>query len=127
MGDQFRLGLADASEFFAQGFGDVPMQDLLRLQQAFIGRFDERVLEAVARFGGVVAKHDLKISQLRQRASQRGLVAPDHGVQQRVREFAGDRDLNRAISFTARRRSRRAISGCSVEGIAKGGNGPSRR
>ena len=94
MGDQFRFSLDDTREFFAQGFGDAPMQDLPPApQQAFVGRvLHERVLEAVACFGrGSVAKHQLGFLQFRQSACQRGLVAPDHGVQQRVREFACDR------------------------------------
>ena len=78
VGDKLRLGVGDDGEFFAQGFGDAPMQDLPPApQQAFVSRvLDERVFEAVARFGrGSVAKHQLGFLQLRQRASQRGLVA----------------------------------------------------
>ncbi len=77
MSYQFRFSLDDTSEFFAQGFGDAPMQDLPPgPQQAFVSRvLHERVLEAVARFGrGSVAKHQLGFLQLR-RVSV-GAIAP---------------------------------------------------
>ena len=53
MGEQFRLGLDNVGEFFAQGLGVLLVQDLpAALQQAFVRSIlHERVLERVARDG----------------------------------------------------------------------------
>ena len=94
MGEEFRLGLHDIGELFAQDFGDALMQDLpAALQEALIGRvLYQRVLEAVARLGrGPVAEHQPGILQLGERGAQRRLVAADDGMEQRVGKFPPDR------------------------------------
>src|SRR5208282_4959431 len=92
---RFRLG--EAQESVAQGLGDALVQDpAAAFQETLISRvLHQRVLEGVGRRGRFArAEHQFGLVQSRERAYQRGLVAPCHGVEQAVREFAPDRSAD---------------------------------
>ena len=100
---------------------------LAALEQALIGGIlHQRMLERVARLGRDSASiHEFGLFELLQGAFELRAIGTGHGGQQPMVEDAANAAPIWATSLAGESRSRRAIKeSCSVDGIAREGNGP---